>query len=124
VLALGACVPAVAAGAPHNTVAVSGPSRVSPKHAVQLDITGYATAGVTTLAVWLDARTCAPTARSEEGRPHLPQPARFQVAAGFTVHLTIKRSVPGRHFACAYLVRPSNDRTVARGSWRYVTRRR
>lgn len=118
----GAACPALASTVPHNTVAVSGPSRVAPQHAVHLDITGYATAGVTTLTVWLDDRQCAPVARAESARKNLPQPARFGVSAGFDVHLTIKRSVPGTHFACAYLTRPSNDRTVARGSWRYVTR--
>lgn len=121
-LALGAACPALGSSAPQNTVAVSGPSRVAPKHAVHLDISGYATAGVTTLAVWLDDRQCAPTGRAESARKHLPQPARFAVAAGFDVHLTIKRSVPGTHYACAYLIRPSNARTVARASWRYTTR--
>ena len=74
--------------------------------------------------VRLDNQRCAGTNRAEERRPRLPPPGEYRVTGSFMVDLTIKRSVPGTHFACAYLTRRRTGFTVARASWRYVTRRR
>jgi hypothetical protein len=92
---------------------------------VPLKVNGYAGRGARTLTVWLDDKRCAQTDRAEELRgPRLPPPAQYRVSGSFVINLTVKRSVPGPHYACAYLTRHRTGRTVARASWRYVTRRR
>jgi hypothetical protein len=106
-------------------VAIHGPRKARAGRPVRLQAHGYAGRGARTLVVWLDDKRCAPTDRAEELRgPRLPPPGQFRVNGSFVVHLTVKRSVPGTHYACAYLTRHRTGRTVARASWRYVTRRR
>ena len=124
-LALAVGYPALALSALSTHVAIHGPRSVSAGKPVPLRVTGYAGRGSRTLVVWLDDKHCAGTDRAEDRRArHLPPPGQYRVSGSFVVNVTVKRSVPGTHFACAYLTQRQTGRTVARASWRYVTRRR
>ena len=123
-LALAAVLPGLASAALSTHVTVGGPRRVSAGRPVHLRISGYAGRGTRTLIMWVDTRRCARRARAEARRPRLASPVSFRVHDRFVAYVTVKRSVPGTHFACAYLVQRQSGRTVARASWRYVTRRR
>ena len=124
-LSLLAGYPALAWSALSTHLDIHGPRRVSAGQPVPLHVSGYAGRGSRTLFVWLDDQRCANTNRAEERRArHLPPPSVYRVSGSFVINLTVKRSVPGRHFACGYLTRRGTGHTVARASWRYVTRRR
>jgi len=111
-------------GARASTVAVHGPRQVKSGHRVHLRVSGYAGKDVRTLVVRLDDRQCAATAQAETRRRRPHAPVRLGVHGRFIARLTVKRSFPGTHYACAYLVQDQSGPTVASASWRYVTRRR
>lgn len=112
---------ASASAAPSNSVSISGPHSVQAGAKVKLRFTGYAASDAPSLRVWLDNRKCATTAKAEGARPELRSPTSFSVTGNFKAVLTIGKSSPGTHLACAYLVDQGAQNTAARASWRYVT---
>ncbi len=112
---------ASASAAPSNSISISGPQSVQAGAKVKLRFTGFAASDVPSLRVWLDNRRCATTAKAEGSRPELRSPTSFSVTGNFRAVLTIGRSSPGTHVACAYLTSQGTQSTAARASWRYVT---